>query len=508
LSLERRVLLRTATTKDAEMAVRVLAREGIAALACGSIDALKMEMARGAGALMLAEETLSARAIDRLEQALGEQPPWSDICAIVLSAKGADSSAVSQIMQRLPNVALIERPMRVASLVSAVRSTLRARERQYEVRSLLEELRKSDQRKTEFLATLAHELRNPLAPIRTALDLLSHPGFDAGQTSGYHALIRRQVDHMVRLVNDLMEASRITRGKISLRHEPVTIQSVLSDAVEQSRPLIEGARHRLVIDPSPTPLFVSGDPTRLTQVFCNLLTNAAKFTPMAGRIEVASFHDADKGHVVVTVSDTGTGLAPDALESIFEMFVQLGAPGSGAQGGLGIGLTLVKTIVELHGGSVHASSPGMGRGSTFTVRLPLLPGTQDSPPPRPADTEDLRSSPGRQVLVVDDNRDAADSLAKLLEVHGLRVNVAYCGEDALRLSADQAYDAALLDIGMSGMDGCELAGRLKALPELAQMKLIAITGWGQERDRRRLTAAGFDHHLLKPVNATELLRLL
>jgi signal transduction histidine kinase/CheY-like chemotaxis protein len=467
-----------------------------------------MEMARGAGALMLAEETLSARAIDRLVQALGEQPPWSDICAIVLSAKGADSSAVSQIMQRLPNVALIERPMRVASLVSAVRSTLRARERQYEVRSLLEELRKSDQRKTEFLATLAHELRNPLAPIRTALDLLSHPGFDAGQTSGYHALIRRQVDHMVRLVNDLMEASRITRGKISLRHEPVTIQSVLGDALEQSRPLIEGARHRLVIDASPTPLFVSGDPTRLTQVFCNLLTNAAKFTPMAGRIEVASFHDADEGHVVVTVSDTGAGLAPDALESIFDMFVQLGASGSAAQGGLGIGLTLVKTIVELHGGSVHASSPGTGRGSTFTVRLPLLPGTQDPPRPQPADTQDLRSSAGRQVLVVDDNRDAADSLAKLLEVHGLRVDVAYCGEDALRLSADQAYDAALLDIGMSGMDGCELAGRLKALPELAQMKLIAITGWGQERDRRRLAAAGFDHHLLKPVNATELLRLL
>jgi signal transduction histidine kinase/CheY-like chemotaxis protein len=506
--LEQRILLYMSTSKDADMTAGVLQRAGIDSAVCDELDELEIELARGAGALMLAEETLTSSTLERLAQLLSQQPAWSDIPVVVLALKGVDSRVIGDVMGQIPNVAVIERPVRVASFVSAVRSTLRAREHQYQVRSLIEQLQQSDQRKTEFLATLAHELRNPLAPIRTALDLLSHTTPDAQAVHRYQAVIQRQVDHLVHLVDELMDMSRISQGKISLHSERVAIDEVLDEAIEQSRPLVEAAGHELVVERSAEPLFVIGDRTRLTQVFCNLLNNAAKFSPTPASVHVMSRRDAATGQAWVSVSDRGVGVPTHMLHAIFDMFVQAGDTARPAQGGLGIGLTLVKSLVELHGGSIEATSPGPGQGATFTVRLPLAASVGDAKAEQPRADATPEAHAARRVLVVDDNRDAADSLNELLKMHGMQSAVAYSAEDALRLVSGQDFDAALLDIGLPGMDGCELAERLKASPAHARLKLIAITGWGQHDDRRRLAAAGFDHHLLKPVNSADLMRLL
>ena len=505
-----RVLLRLATPKDAELTAEVLARAGIAAQACDDLDQLVGELvdqrAAGAGALMLAEEALAEPGSSRLGGWLAAQPAWSDISVLLLARHGADSRAVSQMMEALPNVTVIERPVRVASLVSAVRTTLRARQRQYELRDVLEGLQAADRRKTEFLATLAHELRNPLAPIRTALTLLQDHRPDPQTAARHLDLMRRQVDHMVRLVDDLMEVSRITRGKVRLQRVPVLLETVVDDAVELSRPLVEAAGHQLVVERAPEALVVDGDPVRLTQVFSNLLNNAAKYTPAGGRLQLSSAREGQEA--VLRVTDSGAGIAPEMLESIFDMFVQVSGTDRAAQGGLGIGLTLVKSLVELHGGRVEASSAGLGRGATFSVRLPLVaapdmaaPITHERPGGAPAPETG-------SVLVVDDNHDAADSLGELLRAMGMPVQVAYGGEEALQAAAARHFDVAVLDIGMPGMDGCDLARQLRARPGLQHLKLIALTGWGQDSDRARFASAGFEHHLLKPVDPAALLGLL
>ena len=504
-----RVLLRLATARDAEMSVAVLARAGIAAKACADLDQLVDELPRGAGVLMLAEEALSEHGSRRLSEWLAAQPPWSDISVLLMARHGADSPTVAKGMQALPNLTVIERPVRVSSLVSTVRTTLRARQRQYELRGLLEGLQAADQRKTEFLATLAHELRNPLAPIRMALTLMQEHQPDPRAAARQLELMRRQVDHMVRLVDDLMEVSRITRGKVSLQRAPLLLDTVIDDALELSRPLVEAAGHGLEVERACDALVVDGDAVRLTQVFSNLLNNAAKYTPAGGRVRLAC--EREGPDAVVRVSDSGNGIAPDMLESIFDMFVQVSGTDRAAQGGLGIGLTLVKSLVEMHGGRIEAQSPGLGRGATFTVRLPLAlaPAATSPVVPWPAAQAPVPAAQaGRSVLVVDDNRDAADSLGELLGAMGLDVQVAYAGEEALRAAAGRPFDVAVLDIGMPGMDGCDLARRLRALPGPGHLLLIALTGWGQDSDRARFASAGFDHHLLKPVDPGALMALL
>ena len=505
-NIEYRILLRTATSKDALMARAVLERAQLVSHTCADTPELLAELTRGAGGILLAEEVIAGPGIAELRHALSVQPPWSDLPLLVLARQGADSRAIAHVMDEFANVTVIERPVRVASLVSAVRSALRARRRQYELRSLLDGLRESDQRKTEFLATLAHELRNPLAPLSTALALLARKKPEAAEAERYYELMRRQVDHMVRLVNDLMEVSRITRGKIDLHWGSVLLDGVINDAVELSRPLVEGAGHSLAVELADATLIVRGDAVRLTQVFSNLLNNAAKYTPPGGQVKLAVRQE--RRQAVVTVSDTGTGIAPDMLKSIFEMFVQVSGTSKAAQGGLGIGLTLVRSLVELHGGSVEAASEGLGRGATFTVRLPLARNGRASEK-RPSMSQDAwMPSIERSILIVDDNRDAADSLAELLGSMGATVLVAYSGEEALRLAAEHDFDTAILDIGMPGMDGCDLARYLRARQDATDLTLIALTGWGQQGDKERIAAAGFDHHLLKPLNLAELMALL
>jgi signal transduction histidine kinase/ActR/RegA family two-component response regulator len=502
---ELRVLLRTPTAKDAAMAQAVLAPAGIEACSCPDLESVVRELEHCAGALLLAEEVLVDAGISKLARVLRAQPTWSDLPIVLLARQGADSNVIAGAMDMLDNVTVMERPMRVASLVSALRSALRARRRQYELRAHLAGLKEADRRKNEFLATLAHELRNPMAPLRTALAILDRKSPDPQAARHYYGIMARQIDHMVRLVDDLMEVSRITRGKIELQLGLVTLDRVIQEAVELSRPLLDAGRHRLEVRSQVRePLTVMGDRVRLAQVFANLLNNAAKYTPHEGRIEVVTQRAG--AQAVVTVSDNGSGIEAEMLSQVFGMFVQASGTTSAAQGGLGIGLTLVQSLVELHGGSVVARSRGLGEGSEFVVTLPLAQpdasqGEAAAPPPP-------QGAVTANVLIVDDNRDAADSLAEVLGLLGARTSVAYSGADALRIAATANPSIAILDIGMPGMNGCELAEQLRADPRHQGLRLIALTGWGQERHRERIASAGFTHHLLKPVDIGELTALL
>ncbi len=489
------------------MANAVLARAQIDTHSCANLCELVRELQVGAGAVMLAEEVLADPAAAALNEVLGSQAPWSDVPVLILARQGADSRVIAEAMDKLANVTVIERPMRVASLISTVRTALRARNRQYQLRDLLDGLREADQRKTEFLATLAHELRNPLAPMSTALTLLMRKPHEAAEALRYYELMGRQIDHMVRLVNDLMEVSRITRGKIELRMEAVALESVIKDAIELSRPLLEGSRHELTTELFAEPLVVRGDGVRLTQVFSNLLNNAAKYTAPGGKIRIALRKEGRQA--VVEVWDNGTGIASEMLESIFEMFVQVSGTSKAAQGGLGIGLTLVKSLVELHGGSVEATSAGLGRGAMFCVRLPLTRIGADLPKPQGTAIQGWPASLPGTVLIVDDNRDAADALSDLLKSLGASTHVAYSGDAALRAVAEGVLPGlAILDIGMPGMDGCELAIKLRANPALKGLILVALTGWGQQGDKDRIAMAGFNHHLLKPLDLAALVSAL
>jgi signal transduction histidine kinase/ActR/RegA family two-component response regulator len=362
-----------------------------------------------------------------------------------------------------------------------------------------EALREADRRKSEFLATLAHELRNPLAPIRNALELLRLGADKPGLLDKVRATMERQVGHMVHLINDLLDIARISSGKVVLQVERVDLQSVTASAVETSLPLIEAAGHELALDLPAEPVWLDVDAVRLSQVLSNLLSNAAKYTPRNGRITVSA--DTGGGMAVIRVADTGIGIAPEALGGVFEMFAQASQSIAISKGGLGIGLSLVRHLVSLHGGSVTAASPGPGQGSTFTIRLPLAAGVGIAVGAGGATDQAVARAPRAplRVLVADDNVDAADTLAHLLRMAGNEVRVAHDGEEAMRIAAQFQPALAFLDIGMPRMDGYQAARALRELPGMQEVRLVALTGWGAEDDRARSRAAGFDHHLLKPA---------
>ncbi|WP_437312792.1 GAF domain-containing protein [Sorangium sp. So ce385] len=370
---------------------------------------------------------------------------------------------------------------------------------------LYDQLRDQDRRKDEFLATLAHELRNPLAPIRTGLEILKVAG-SADQARKILDMMDRQIGHMVRMVDDLLDVSRITRGKVELRKERIDLRAVLNSALETSRPLIEAAAHELAVRLPPAPLLLDADPTRLAQVFANLLNNAAKYTPAGGSIRLAAQRDG--AAVVVRVADNGVGIPADMLSNVFDMFTQVGRSIDRAQGGLGIGLTLVKRLVELHGGSIHAESDGAGRGSTFTIRLPLAAVEEAAPKRSSAGPATGAPTAALRILVVDDSVDGAESLALLLRISGHETRAVHTGPDALTATRELGADVVFLDIGLPGMNGYEVARRLRAEPDLSGLFLVALTGWGTEDDRRQAREAGFDHHLTKPVDAAEVKRLV
>jgi CheY-like chemotaxis protein len=366
---------------------------------------------------------------------------------------------------------------------------------------LLAELERALQAKDEFLAILGHELRNPLAPLRNAAEILAVRAADDPAIARIQQIIERQVRHMVRLVDDLLDVSRITRGRVELRRERVAMADVVARAAEAARPLMEERGHELSADLPTEPVTVDGDPVRLEQALGNLLQNAARYTEGHGHIAVSLAREG--GEAVIRVTDDGIGIAPEMLERVFELFVQGERPRHRSAEGLGIGLTLVRNLVEIHGGRVSARSEGPGRGSEFIVRLPLAG-------PAPADAAEARQAiPAKgdasrshlRVLVVDDNVDAAESLALILRGDGYDVATAHDGASALDKAGETAFDFIILDIALpDDLDGYEVARRIRGARRLPDVTLIALTGFGQEEDRRRAVDAGFDHHLVKPVD--------
>jgi signal transduction histidine kinase len=382
----------------------------------------------------------------------------------------------------------------------ALRTALAERDR---ARAALTE---AARRQNEFLATLAHELRNPLAPIRSAVQVMRLAEGDHATAMAARAMIERQLKHLVRLIDDLMDVSRLTQGKLELRKERVEVSNVIQLAVEANRPLLASKQHHLRIELSPEALFVEADPTRLTQVFANLLNNSAKFSDSHAEISVRLVREG--AWAAITVSDSGFGIRPEMLSRVFDLFTQEERPQAAPHDGLGVGLALVKHIVELHGGSVRAHSEGPGTGSAFTVRLALLE----------AGESDVRlilhagnageGATRMRILVADDNYDAAQSLALMLSMEGHEVRTASNGVEALQLAEDFHPQVALLDIGMPKLDGYETARQLRQRPWAKSVLLLALTGWGQEDDKERARQAGFDRHLVKPLEPEMLSELL
>ncbi|MFN8392470.1 MAG: ATP-binding protein [Bdellovibrionota bacterium] len=370
---------------------------------------------------------------------------------------------------------------------------------------LLDGLREADRRKDEFLATLAHELRNPLAPIRNSLELLRKSGAGNTDAGRIHEILERQANHMVRLVDDLLELSRITRGTIELRPESIEVGAVIQNALETCRPNIDTGEHQVEVDLPPSPLFIEGDPIRISQVIANLLNNSAKYTDRGGRITVRA--ETRGGEAIITVSDNGRGISSESLPRIFDMFTQIDRDHKHSQGGLGVGLALVKSIVQMHRGRVEARSEGLGKGSEFVLYLPL---SETQLVDKSANGAVVPSSGAgmRRVLVVDDNHDAALTLSMLLETFGADVRTANDGLHALELVDSFRPSLILLDLGMPGMSGYEVAERIRSKTDTAGIVIVALTGWGQEEDRRRTKEAGFNHHLVKPVDFAELSALL
>lgn len=500
-ALERRLLICAPHGKDAELACHVFEGAGFSCCVCKNLRELMQELVKGAGAILAAEEAIPVEATSTsLENYLVSQPTWSDMPILVLTKPGGNSPWIKGAYERLGNLTLLERPVRAPTLISAARSALRARQRQYEIRL-------ADRRKDEFLAMLAHELRNPLAPISAAAQLLELIPSDVNRVKQTSVIISRQIQHMTNLIDDLLDVARVTRGLITLNMEPLDLRHIIYLAVEQVMPLIRVRRHKLELCLPSVPAMVSGDGKRLIQVVTNILSNASKYTPEGGNIVVSLQARADE--VVLDIVDNGIGMASEMVARVFELFAQAERTSDRSQGGLGLGLALVKSLVESHGGKVHANSEGPRRGSTFTVHLPRI----QTDLIEVTDTGNVRQQAlsgqrALRVLVVDDNVDAANTLQMFLSATGHEVSVEYAGVAGIKRAHSVSPQVCLIDIGLPDLDGYELAHQLRAQPETAKSLLIAITGYGQEHDRNSALSAGFDHHLVKPIDMSKLTALL
>jgi signal transduction histidine kinase/ActR/RegA family two-component response regulator len=495
--VENRLLIYTPTGKDGQLIERVLRRADLNCYRCAnSIDVIE-QLNMGAGALMIADEALTVEFLNMITPFVQNQKSWSDFPFLVLRREGRSTQHMRARYLQLENVVLLERPVRSDTLVNVAASALRARKRQYEMREI-------DQRKDEFLAMLAHELRNPLAPISAASDLLSIPTLEREKIRETSKIISRQVKHMTGLIDDLLDISRVSRGLVSLNEVTLDANLILNSAVEQVQPLITSRHHQLTIKQSTTPALVKGDKNRLIQVIANILNNAAKYTHTGGHILLTL--EVDDAHVSFTIEDDGIGIEPHVLARVFDLFSQAERTSDRSQGGLGIGLALVRSIVNMHKGSVHADSSGLNKGSKFTVSLPRIFSATPVDAPRLSELNSIAAP--KKILIVDDNVDAADMLGTYLEIAGYEVGIEHSAEAALKRSLTETPDAFLLDIGLPNMDGTVLARHLREIPHCASSLMIAITGYGQSSDKIKSFAAGFDHHLVKPVDMPHLVKIL
>jgi signal transduction histidine kinase/CheY-like chemotaxis protein len=532
-----RVLVLMPTVRDAERTASLLQEACVASLACAGLGELCRELVAGAGAVLLTDDILLGDDTGQLAEVLRQQPPWSALPILVVAREG-ESAAIERIASEVyNNLIIIERPVRTRSLASVVLSALRGRRHQYQIRDIIlvrerqaaelraqaderkrmlealqqseaelarqaEELRRADRRKDEFLAMLAHELRNPLAPIRTGMELLTRPP-DMETARRTLSVMQRQVSHMVRLIDDLLDVSRITRGKLELKQERAKLTTIIAAAVEASRPLIERNQHVLRVDIQDSSLCFFADVTRLGQVISNLLNNSSNYTSPGGLIELTARRDGEQA--LIQVKDNGSGISREHLEDVFEMFSQVNRTLDRSRGGLGIGLALVRSLVEMHGGTVAAESGGPGLGSTFSIRLPVI---EAMPASAAAESGPVTSKQPEQlmtrVLVVDDNEDAAELLALLLERAGYVTTTVHDGAAAIAAAQSWEPRVVVLDIGLPGMSGYDVARQLRRLPRVEPLTLIALTGWGSHDDKQRAMEAGFDVHLTKPVQADAL----
>jgi signal transduction histidine kinase/CheY-like chemotaxis protein len=527
---DERVLIYAPTGRDAALTARFLGDANLRAQTCESVEHLCLEMSEGAGLLFLTGEALTPEALRCLTGALAEQPAWSDIPVVVLTSGGGGTPANVAALSALSeagNVTLVERPVRVMTMVSAVKSALRARRHQYDVRERLEaerrallEAEEANRTKDEFLATLSHELRTPLTAILGWARMLSGGQLDGASTARALATIERNAQAQSQLIEDILDVSRVITGKLRLEVQPVNLAAVIESAINAVLPAADakGIRLQRVLDTGAS--MVSGDPARLQQVIWNLLSNAIKFTPKDGRVQVKL--ERVNSHVEINVTDDGQGISPDILPYIFERFRQADSSTTRAHGGLGLGLAIVRHLVEMHGGTVRAESRGEGQGATFNIKLPLVvmrsfdtrrasdaervhpTASADVPFDCPSELEGLR------LLVVDDEADTRTLLKAVLERCGASVVAVASAGEALAALKETRPDVLISDLGMPGEDGYTLIKKVRALsPEDGgQTPSAALTAYARVEDRMKVLRAGFQIHIPKPVEPAELITVV
>jgi len=507
-----RVLLLPATRRDAEVSKQVLERAGLPCTICGDVKGLAAQAREAVGTILFTDASFQDPNLGLLLAQLANQPAWSDIPVVLLCQSGLLSSTAQQVTAEIRNLTVLERPTSIRTLLSSLNAALRARARQYQMREQFNDLRASEnalkrasdalkdsnRRKDIFLAMLAHELRNPLAPIRNATEVMTRRASDP-QLGQAASIVKRQVTQLTRLVDDLLDMSRVTQDRIELRRQPLDLAAIIADARETVEPLLQEKGHTFSVAYSPEPLYVNGDHARLVQSVANILTNAAKYTDPGGEIRLSL--QKRHGQAAIAITDNGMGIASDLLPHLFALFVQGDRSLDRSQGGLGIGLSVVKRLVEMHAGRVFAYSQGPGHGSTFEIWLPLIQAPDEAAP-----VLEVRKSAVKRILIVDDNEDAANSLATILKLDGHSIDVVYSANDALRCAEATTPEVILLDLGLPEMSGYEVAARLRG--KLLTTQIVALTGYGQAEDIGRATAAGFDAHIIKPVDFDLLTKIL
>lgn len=495
-----RVLILAPTGRDAEVMCTQLEKAGMRCLSCEDIDTLCDELERGAGALVFTEEALVAEATQCLSRALDRQPAWSDVPIVILTGlPDLDARPRSfRELRKRTNVTLLDRPVRIQSLISTAQSALRARMRQIQVRDLMEKLEDRVHERDRFLAILGHELRNPLGAILLASQMVD----DGGKLDRDHVkLIERQSRNLTRIVNDLLDLSRVVSGKIVIQAQIVDLRAVAQQAVETLAEFARAHAVSVAIELPDEPVRVNADPVRAEQIVSNVLTNAIKYTPDGGHVVVSLRQEGEQA--VLCVKDDGVGIAPDRIGTIFELFAQAENAIGRSQGGMGIGLALVKNLVELHGGTITVHSDGVGAGCEFTIRLPIavgLPAAKEKPRAAAPQTS-------RHIVIVEDNADVRDLLGLKLRRLGHTVDAVGDGVTGVDTIVDNKPDMALIDIGLPRLDGYQVAMRVRE--RLGHdVVLVAVSGFGQPEDKRKAIEAGFDDHITKPADVQDIESLL
>jgi signal transduction histidine kinase/ActR/RegA family two-component response regulator len=482
--VEQRLLIFVRGIHEGKLTARLLHEAGLASELCMNSDEFRVKLKDGAGAVLLAEEVINDGTKQVLAEQLSQQPAWSDLPVIVFSAAARSDQPRSSADAVLGNVTFLDRPVHTRTMIAAVHAALRSRQRQYEARRAIES-------RDAFLAMLGHELRNPLSAITLALAALERKS-PPGPRPPEHAVMERQLRHLLRLVDELLDVARVTRGKVVIEHRRVDLAEVTKAAFEAYELRAREREIAYHLNLQERPLYVTGDRQRLEQALGNLLANAVKYTPRGGRIDVDVFAEGQSARVAVI--DNGVGLEPEMLGRVFAPFAQVDSSLDRSQGGLGLGLALVQSLISLHGGEVHASSPGLGRGCRFEIRLARV-----EAPPQPAEVVTPSTTPASplKVVVVEDNEDIRELFVQSLAETGHSVTCAADGPSGLEALLASGPDVAFVDVGLPGFDGYEVARRARAAG--SRSRLVALTGYGQSTDKQRAVDAGFDEHLVKPV---------